>query len=173
MMKQPREMRKIPVIFESLRDRESNKPRRMEAVLHRVAVEANPKNRTFPLELHIPNPDSEFRAGMRVTVVLEKDRFDNVIAIPRDAILQAVEGPEAMVVDKDGTEAKSRPLKLGPGFGSYVVVTDGLAVGDALIVRGHRSIVQGEPVQLVGESKSCCRDAAALQPFVLNSTSKP
>jgi len=129
--------------------------KRFPGVLDQVGLEANPKNRTFPLEIHVPNPDIEIRSGMRATVSLMKRRHENAVVVPRDAVLQAIDGSEVFIVDEN--QAVARSIELGPGLVRYVVVEDGLDAGDELIIRGHRSLVQGAAVNVV-ETEPCCSD---------------
>jgi antitoxin (DNA-binding transcriptional repressor) of toxin-antitoxin stability system len=121
-------------------------------------VQANVKNRTFPLELHIPNPTRALRAGMRATAQLDRALLRDVVAIPRDAVLPAVGGDEVMVAQAG--KAVARRVTLGAGFKDYVVVTAGLSAGDQLIIRGHRALVQGEQVEVTAKG-GCCAEALA------------
>ena len=146
-----------------------------EAVLKRIGVQANVKNRTFPLELYIPNPHRTLRAGMRATVQIDKTRLKDVVAIPRDAVLPAVSGNEVMVVEtlapppgsppdtKPKQVAVARRVQLGIGFRDYIVVNDGLKPSDLLIVRGHRAVVQGEGVKITSQTP-CCKEN--LKPYL-------
>ncbi len=123
--------------------------------LHRIGLEANPASRTFPLEIHIANPDNAVRAGMRTIVELPKRSFENVVVVPSDAILQGIEGPEVLV--DDGGVAGLRRLELGPGRGGFQVVRSGLNTGDVLVVRGHRLLVPRESIRTV-DLGPCCHD---------------
>lgn len=126
---------------------------RLVGTLAEIGVEANRLNRTFPLEVHLDNTSERLRSGMRARVVLQKERFDDVVLIPRGTVLQAIGGDEVFVLD--GEQAATRAVTLGPGRGGYSVVTDGLSSGDRLVVRGHRSLVNGEEVNAIDEG-SCC-----------------
>lgn len=128
----------------------------LTGTLHQIAIEANPANRTFPLEIRLDNAEGRLRAGMRASVVIPKDRIASAIVIPRDAILQGIDGPEALVLNREGS-VEVRELELGPGRGSFVVVADGLAAEDRLIVRGQRGLVPGEPVQPI-DVGACCAE---------------
>jgi membrane fusion protein (multidrug efflux system) len=132
----------------------------LTGTLVRVGLEANPRNRTFPLEIHIENSDGHLRGGMRATAILVKRDYPSAVVIPRDSVLQAIEGAEVMV-NLDGV-AQARHIRLGPGHGRFVVVEEGLAAGDELIVRGHRDLVQGAPLS-VSRSGECCREQLADQ----------
>lgn len=124
-----------------------------EGTLHRIGVEANPASRTFPLEIHIANPDHAVRAGMRTVVELPKQSFADVIVIPSDSILQGIEGPEVLV--DDGGVAGLRRIDAGPGRAGFQVIHGGLEVGDRLVVRGHRLLVPQEEIRTV-EIGDCC-----------------
>jgi RND family efflux transporter MFP subunit len=128
----------------------------LTGTLHQIAIEANPANRTFPLEIRLDNAAGSLRAGMRASVVIPKDRIDDAVVIPRDAILQGIDGPEALVLSSGGS-VEVRELTIGPGRGSFVVAMTGLQVGDQLIVRGHRGLVPGEPVEPI-DVGACCSE---------------
>jgi membrane fusion protein (multidrug efflux system) len=123
--------------------------------LHRVGLEANRLNRTFPLEIRLDNPDGRLRSGMRATVLLPRSSISEAIVIPRDAVIQTLEG-SLVYVEDDGL-AHGRVVTTGPGRAGYVVVEQGLAATDRLIVRGHRHLVEGERVR-VADTHSCCRE---------------
>lgn len=124
-----------------------------EGVLHRIGVEANPASRTFPLEVRIPNEDGALRGGMRATVIIEKNVINEAVIIPRDAVLQNLEGREVFIV-RDG-HARRQDVQVGAGRLGWVVALSGVQAGDELVVRGQRALVNGENVStvLLGE---CC-----------------
>lgn len=130
--------------------------------IHRVGVEANTKNRTFPIEVHVENPNTEIRAGMRAEVTLIKQSIPAALVIPRDAVLQAINGQEVFVIEEG--IAKSVPVELGPGLSRFVVVEKGLANGAEIVVRGHRALVNGEPIHVMSNEPCCIAQLAQLQP---------
>lgn len=126
-----------------------------EGIIEEIGLEANVRNRTFPLKIHIENSDWELRAGMRATVLFVRQELENVIVIPRDAVLQGVEGPEVFLV-REGIST-IQPIVEGPGYGRFVLAESGLSSGDVLVVRGHRTLVQGEELELVDVGECCDR----------------
>lgn len=124
-----------------------------EGTLTRIGVEADPASRTFPLEIQIANDDGQLRAGMRARVVLEKRDIQDAVVIPRDAVVQGLEGPEVLV--DEGGVVGAREVEMGPGRGGYVVIQHGLLPGDSLIVRGHRMLVPGERIRTVDVGVCC------------------
>jgi len=95
----------------------------------------------------IDNRSGELRPGMIAPVSLVKRRYEGVVVVPRDALLDREDGSVAFVAK--GAHAKARPVVLGPSEGDRIVVLEGLAVGDELVVRGHRNLVDGQPVRVV------------------------
>jgi len=131
--------------------------------IHRVGVEANTRNRTFPIEVHIDNANSELRAGMRAEVTLIKQSLPVALVIPRDAVLQAINGQEVFIVEAG--IARSVPVELGPGMSRFVVVEKGLKPGAEIVVRGHRALVNGEPIHVVSTEPCCSAQIALLKPI--------
>lgn len=123
--------------------------------LHRIGVEANTLSRTFPLEIRIDNASGRLRAGMRAEVRVSKRELPDAIVIPRDAILQGLDGPEVLVAE--GSQVGVRSVRVGPGRGGFVVIESGLLAGDQLIVRGHRLLVPGESIRTV-DLGACCSE---------------
>ena len=128
--------------------------------LAEIGLEANPRNRTFPLEIRIDNSEGNVRAGMRARVFIEKRRYEDAVVIPRDVIVQGIENVEVFVA-RDGL-AHAVPIELGPGYGRFAVVDSGLSAGDVVVVRGQRDIVEGERLRTVDQGPCCAEQLAAL-----------
>jgi len=124
-----------------------------EGVVHRRAIIATPNTRTFPVEIHVDNKDLSILPGMRARVVVPRKDWGLVVVVPREAVLEGFERPEAMVLKGDADEgiAELRKVVLGPAKGSLVVIESGLSEGDRLIVKGHRSLADGTRVRSVKE----------------------
>jgi RND family efflux transporter MFP subunit len=119
--------------------------------IHRIGLDALEQTRTYPVEVHVENPEELLRPGMHASVKFVKERWKEAVIIPRDAVLQGFSGSEAMVAPGDGDEVRAelRHLELGPSIEAQVIVTSGLEAGDHLVVRGHRGLVDGALVKKV------------------------
>ena len=73
-----------------------------------------------------------------------------VVTVHKDAILNRPNGSVVFVV-VDG-QAMIRPVMLGESVGSRVAVSDGLAPGDLVVVRGNERLRPGQPVRHNGAS---------------------
>lgn len=123
-----------------------------EGHVYWVGFEADPLSGKFEVEIHIANPDLTLRPGVIGWARILKTIHENVIIIPRDAVVQRASGPVAYVVE--GHVARQRDLKLGPDQGLMVMVAEGLKAGDKLIVRGQRDIHDGSSVLVREEATS-------------------
>ncbi len=121
--------------------------RDFEGRIHFLGPAASGKNRTFPAEIEITNAEKELRPGMMGRVSLVKERYPDALVVPRDALLERDEGSVAFVLEED--RARVKPVVLGPSEADHVVVKEGLAAGDWLIVTGQRGLVDGQPVKVV------------------------
>ncbi len=111
-----------------------------------VGFEADRMTGKFKVEIEIPNADLKYHSGVIGRARLGKNLVTNVVAIPRDAVLPGRIGPTAFVVVDD--RAVLRRLELGADQGLMVVVREGLAPGENLVVRGHRDLRDGSLVRV-------------------------
>jgi membrane fusion protein (multidrug efflux system) len=110
---------------------------------------------TITLRGTIPNPplpnlsprltlreltDNEF-----VTVLLEGVQPVEVLAIPRSAVLSDQQGEYVYVLGTDD-KAEQRRIKLGQSTSTIAAVTNGLSIGEKVIVEGLQKVRPGEPV---------------------------
>ncbi|WP_240643418.1 efflux RND transporter periplasmic adaptor subunit [Paracoccus siganidrum] len=105
------------------------------------------------LRAEIPNPDGTLLPGMYVRVGVEQATETDAISIPSQAIQRDASGAAMVyVVNGDGV-AEARPVIPHRSLGNQVVIGQGLAGGDVVIVDGFQKIGPGSPVAPV-----CWRD---------------
>jgi membrane fusion protein, multidrug efflux system len=133
------------VTFDVLRDEE------FHGEVTYVGSTVNPRNRTFPMELTVPNRGQVVKPEMVANVSLTRRELEDVVVIPQDAVVRVEEGYVAfVVVEQDGqTVAQRRPLTILATQRNQVVVEEGLEAGDRLIVVGQQQVAQGDRVQVV------------------------
>src|ERR1700761_6704430 len=112
---------------------------------------------TITLRGNIPNPiqhesSSETGGSIReltdnefVTVSLEGVKPVEVLAIPRAAVLSDQQGEYVYVVGADN-KAEQHRIKLGQSTATIAAVTDGLSLGDKVIVEGLQKVRPNQPV---------------------------
>lgn len=127
--------------------------RPLRGTVHWVGFEADPKTGKFPVEIRVDNPDLLVRPGVLGWARIDKATHENVVAIPRDAVVQRP-GEQVVFVEREG-RALERPVRLGADQGLLVVALAGVDAGDHLIVRGQRDLTDAAlvAVQEVSESR--------------------
>lgn len=127
--------------------------REIEGQISYVGAAVDPKNRTFPIEIRLDNPEGLLKPQMVANVRVATERLTDVIVVPQDVVLRTEDGYQVFVaVDgPDGTVAEARVVELGPSFENEVVVAAGLGSGDRVIVKGHQLVDAGDRVREVSE----------------------
>jgi membrane fusion protein (multidrug efflux system) len=143
--------------------------------VHWVSFEARPTTGKFQVEIWIENPTLELRPGIVAEAQVLRETHENVLIIPRDAVVQSPRGTGVFVVDADEDRARLRDVDLGPDQGLMTVVEKGLEPGELLIVRGQREVVDGSRVKIQEEATAAdgslaedpeeVRAASAFQPL--------
>jgi Cu(I)/Ag(I) efflux system membrane fusion protein len=91
--------------------------------------------RTAKARIDIPNPDGRIKLGLYADVVFEPEAGEEVIAIPKSAIIDSGERQVAFVAKGDGL-FEPRDLQLGRAGDEYVEVRKGIAEGETVVVAG-------------------------------------
>ena len=90
---------------------------------------------TVQIFLDFPNAKKLLLPGQFVNVILTQAESENEIMIPQAAVQQNQVGPFVLVVDGENT-VQLRQIKTGATDGTDIVVTDGLSVGESIIIDG-------------------------------------
>ena len=103
--------------------------------------------KTYPITISVDNTQGELLAGMYANVGLTTDTIAQGIIIPVDAI--GYHDGEAYVMTVEDGKAVEKRITTGVNDGNFYEITEGLAIGDELIVKGNVDLVSGEPVVVV------------------------
>jgi len=100
-----------------------------------VASSADQQTRDFEVEGLIENKNSVFKPGMFVDVDHTQKRLNNVILIPRQAVIEN-NNKNIVFLISNGI-AVSREIVLGEDINGLVVVNSGLNINDTLVTLGQ------------------------------------
>ena len=112
-----------------------------------IGLEADSRNRTFPIEIVVDNPKRELRPGMLARVTFIKKISDEQVVVPRHSILERDTGRIVFLVEQD--KAVKQSIVTGQSMQDRVQVLEGLKPGDSLVVEGHSKLTDGESVSIV------------------------
>ncbi|MBW2636190.1 MAG: efflux RND transporter periplasmic adaptor subunit [Deltaproteobacteria bacterium] len=113
--------------------------------IDRIDIEADTMTNTFGVEILVDNPATILKAGMSVRTSITALVLRDIILIPQNVVIFRDRGTEVFIVGDDG-RAEVRAVKLGRRSGNLIQVTEGLGVGDRLIVKGQNYVKPGTVV---------------------------
>lgn len=131
------------------------RPDPFAGTVKRIRQAADLRTRTFIAEVDVPKGEGALLPGMIAQVRVPLAAGDDRLAISQDWLVTKLDGVGAYV-EENGV-ARFRKLVLGPVLGRSVVVEQGLAVGDRLVVTGHRELADGDALIVAREGR-CCTD---------------
>lgn len=123
-----------------------------DAVVRFVGAAVDPRNRTFPVELQLPNSGGMVKPEMVANVTVQRRRVSDALVVPQDAVVRMADGYQVFVVEGEGDAAlaRARPVTLGTSQANRVVVVEGLEEGEQLVIMGQKSVADGDRVRVVG-----------------------
>lgn len=133
------------VMFDNLTSREFTGRTRF------VGAAVTEMNRTFVVEVAVPNPGGVLKPGMVAKVRLAMGETRDALLVPREAVLRTEAGYIVYVVrDQDGgTVAEVTPVITGSATGNRVVIESGLQPDDRVVIVGQHQVAHGDVVRIV------------------------
>jgi membrane fusion protein, multidrug efflux system len=113
----------------------------------------------FKLKGTFQNKDRRLWPGEFVDVALELALQKNVVVVPTKAIQTGQQGEYVYVVRSDST-AESRPVKIKGAYQGLTLVSDGLKLGERVIVDGQLRVSPNARVTVQGTVPGAQTDAA-------------
>jgi multidrug efflux pump subunit AcrA (membrane-fusion protein) len=104
-----------------------------------VGAIVDPDTRTVPIRYEVPNKDRTLRVGMFADLLVETNRKQTALAVPKDAVVD--EGGEVVVyVQRSGETFERRRVEVGIRDANQVEIRNGLAAGDRVATKGAYTI---------------------------------
>lgn len=127
--------------------------------LNFTGVNVDQTTNTVTLRAEFPNAANVLLPGLfvRVSVVMGQD--DQAVLAPQKAVLRDLKGLPYVYVVKDGM-AERRNITISHAIGNDWYVTDGLKLGEEIVLNGVHNARGGQPVQVVSEEEMKADEAA-------------
>jgi membrane fusion protein, heavy metal efflux system len=104
-----------------------------------IGAMVDPDTRTVPIRYELPNPEGTLRVGMFADLLVETNRRQTALAVPKDAVVD--EGGEVVVyLQRGGETFERRRVEVGIRDANQVEIRNGLAVGDRVANKGAYTI---------------------------------
>ena len=119
----------------------------LEGTLQFKDVTVDPTTGSVILRALFPNPKGVLLPGMFVRAIIKEGINKNAILVPQQAVFRDPKGnPFVYIVDKEN-KVQIRPIVTDRAIEDKWLVSDGLSVGEKVIVEGFQKIMPGMPVK--------------------------
>lgn len=125
----------------------------IDATVRQAGSFINPSNRTFKIEVAVPNKDNTIKPNLTAKLKINDYTNKEAILIPQSIISENAEGDQYVytITDRNQKKAKAKRviIKTGKTQGDYIEVLSGLKNGDEIIEEGARSVKDGQEVKIL------------------------
>ena len=113
----------------------------------------NPANRTFRVEVAIPNKDTAIKPNLTAKLKINDYTNKRAILIPQSIISENAEGQQYVYTITNKVENKARVkrefIETGRTQGDYIEVLSGIVNDEEIIDEGARSVKDGQEVKIL------------------------
>jgi len=111
-----------------------------------VSPTVDPRSRKIEVQIKVPNPKRRIKPGMFPNVKLILEQAENVILIPKEALIRKEDGDYIFVV----REGKAHLCKVDKGLenGKMVEIIKGIKEKDLVIITEQRKLKEGDLVTI-------------------------
>lgn len=125
----------------------------MDAKVRQAGNFINPANRTFKVEIAIPNKDMSIKPNLTAKLKINDYTNSKAILIPQSIISENAEGQQYVytTTDKNDSLAKAKRviIKTGKTQGDFIEVLSGIDNNEEIIKEGARSVKDGQTVKVI------------------------
>jgi len=112
-----------------------------------IAPEVDARNRHFRIEVRINNPNARLLSGMYGSATIPMERADQVVAVPRDAVV--TRDGKRVAIRIEGDTVREVPVTEGLSDGRLVQISSGLQPGDTILSDARQDVAAGVKVNPV------------------------
>ena len=125
----------------------------INAKIHQVGSFINAANRTFKIEVAIPNKDKTIKPNLTAKLKINDYSNPKAILIPQSIISENANGEQYIYVVKDRKDnigiTERVIIKTGKTQDDVIEVLEGISPDDEIIKEGARSVKQGQTVEII------------------------
>ncbi len=115
-----------------------------------VSKVIDPANRTFGIEVYIPNMDGMVRPNMLAKLKINDYKRNDVLTVPVNVVQSTNEEGYVFVAEQDdsGWVAKQKSVVTGSSYDDEIIIEEGLEPGDQVITVGYDGLNDGDPLSI-------------------------
>ena len=115
----------------------------------RVSPVLDPATRSAPMEIEIDNRDFRLKPGMYAKVNLEVDGRENVLIVPKIALVDS-EGQRGVFQPSGDNRAEFKPVKVGIEDNERAEILEGVGEGDVVVSVGAGALRRNDQLIVAG-----------------------
>lgn len=127
--------------------------KRIESKIRQVGNFIDPNNRTFKVEISVPNNDKSIKPNLTAKLSINDYTNPGALLIPQSVISENASGEQYIYIvkDKEGDDAVAEKITIETGMtqGDVIEVLAGLESGTEIILEGARSVNDGQEVRII------------------------
>ena len=127
--------------------------KQMESKIRQVGDFIDPNNRTFKVEIAVPNNDSSIKPNLTAKLSINDYTNPEALLIPQSVISENASGEQYIYIvkNKQGDDAVAEKITIETGLtqGDVIEVLAGLESGTEIILEGARSVNDGQKVRII------------------------
>jgi RND family efflux transporter MFP subunit len=127
--------------------------KQMESKIRQVGDFIDPNNRTFKVEITVPDNDSSIKPNLTAKLKINDYTNPEALLIPQSVISENASGEQYIYIvkDKQGKDAVAEKITIETGLtqGDVIEVLNGLDSGTEIILEGARSVNDGQKVRII------------------------
>lgn len=124
--------------------------RQITKTLDVVSKVIDPSNRTFAIEIYIPNTGEVVRPNMIAKLKINDYSQPNQLVVPINVVQQTSQGGFLFLARQDGSVwiAQRQEVETGQSYADQIVIEKGLQTGDRIITTGYTDVANGDPIEI-------------------------
>jgi len=112
----------------------------------------NPANRTFKVEIDLPNGNQQLKPNLLAIVKINDFIAKDALVVDQELVQQEISGKEYVMVTEKSEEgikvAAKKYVETGESYDGRVQILEGLTTQDEIILVGSRNVKVGDPLEI-------------------------
>ncbi|OIQ29361.1 MAG: efflux transporter periplasmic adaptor subunit [Bacteroidetes bacterium MedPE-SWsnd-G2] len=129
--------------------------RKVDAKIRQTSNFINPANRTFKIQVDIPNPEHDIKPNLTARLLINDYTNEKALLIPQSIVSEDSKGQQYIYVTSNKNESNAvterKVIKTGRTQGDVIEVLSGLDNNSEIIIEGARSVKAGQKVKIINK----------------------
>ncbi len=129
----------------------------IHTTISQVGSFINPANRTFKIQVPIPNKDKMIKPNLTAKIKINDYTNEKALLIPQSIISENADGQQYVYVveNKKGNVgiAKKVFITTGESEGDHIEILEGITNGAEVVLEGARSVKEGQEVKVINQKQ--------------------